>query len=274
MIAQALGGEYPNEFFLTLLSIEQGIGKTVFLREYVLPKELQCYRKEHSLSTDDDFKVIISQSILCVDDEMDGRTYEMDKTFKSILSTKELTLRRKYDRRISTIKRRCSFAGSGNNLNVVRETQNRRVIPLEIEKFHYERLSKIDLVDLFMEAYNLYINGFHYSYQHSDKIILQELYDDYVVKSDVDMILDEYLQLPVDEADSFLISNLDLVSTLLHKFPFFSKRINVPTIGKLMAERGFETRRNGKKKITCYAISKKSLVISYLFKPDEPMEFL
>ena len=159
MIAQALGGEYPNEFFLTLLSINQGIGKTVFLREYVLPKELQCYRKEHSLSTDDDFKLIMSQSILVVDDEMDGRTYEMEKTFKSILSTKELTMRRKYDRRISTIRRRCSFAGSGNNLNVVRESQNRRVIPLEIEKFNYDLLNEVDLVDLFMEAYHLYISA-------------------------------------------------------------------------------------------------------------------
>ena len=260
-------------FFLTLLSTEQGIGKTTFLREYILPKELHAYRKEHSLSNDDDFKVIMSQSLLVVDDEMDGRTYEMDKTFKSILSTKELTMRRKYDRRISTIKRRCSFAGSGNNLNVVRESQNRRVIPLEIEKFHYERLSQIDLVDLFIEAYNLYINGFQYSYQHSDKIILQELYEDYVVKSDVDMILDEYVQLPEDD-EIFLISNLELVSTLLHKFPYFAKRLNVPTIGKLMAERGFETRRNGKKKITCYVISKKSLVISYIYDSNLPMEFL
>jgi len=274
MIAQALGSTYPNEFFLTLLSINQGIGKTVFLREYVLPKELQCYRKEHSLSTDDDFKVIMSQSLLVVDDEMDGRTYEMDKTFKSILSTKELTMRRKYDRRISTIKRRCSFAGSGNNLSVVRESQNRRVIPLEVEKFHYELLNQIDLTNLFMEAYHLYINGFQYSYQHLDKIILQDLYEDYVLKSDVDMILDEYVLLPEDDSDVFLINNLDMVSTLLHKFPYFAKRLNVPTIGKLMAERCFETRRRGVKKITCYVISKKSLVISYLFDSNEPMEFI
>jgi hypothetical protein len=48
MIAQALGYEYPNEFFLTLISTEQGIGKTTLLRNYTLPKELHIYRKEHS----------------------------------------------------------------------------------------------------------------------------------------------------------------------------------------------------------------------------------
>jgi hypothetical protein len=274
MIAQALGGKFSNEYFLTLLSTNQGIGKTTFLREYVLPKELLTYRKEHPLSTDDDFKVIMSQALLVVDDEMDGRSYEMEKTFKSILSTSELTMRRKYDRRISTIKRRCSFAGSGNHLQIVREVGNRRVIPLEVEKFDYDLLSQMDLTDLFMEAYHLYIGGFQYSYQKSDQQILKELDDDYVLKSDVDMVLDECVQLPQFEGDSVPISNLDLVSTLLRTYPYFAKRINVPTIGKLMAERGFDSKKRGQNKATYYIISATSKVLRFRDDYNEEMELL
>ena len=261
MIAQALGYEYPNEFFLTLISTEQGIGKTTLLRNYTLPKELHSYRKEHSLSFDDDFKVLMSQAMLIVDDEMDGRTYEADKTFKTVLSTKELTMRRKYDRRISTIKRRCSFAGSGNNLFVVREQQNRRIIPLEIEKIHFKELAAIDYTDLFMEAYNLLINGFPYSYQQDNKQELKQLYSDYVQYSDVDLILEEYVEKPETVGNTFLITNLDLVNALLGKFPHASKRINVLVIGKLMAELGFDTIRKGKKRVTCYVISKSSRIV-------------
>jgi hypothetical protein len=264
MIAQALDGEYPNEFFLTLLSVEQGLGKTTFLRNYTLPKELQCYRREHSLSFDDDFKVLMAQALLIVDDEMDGRSYEMDKTFKTVLSTKELTTRRKYDRRISTIKRRCSFAGSGNNLRVVREQQNRRVLPIEIESIDKEKLGQVDLTDLFMEAYHLFADGFKYSFQHEDLHLLKHLYEDYIQKSDVDLILDEYLQQPEVESDRFPISNLDLVSSLANKFPQFSKRINVPVIGKLMNERGYVTVRKGKNRISCYIISKHSKILGLL----------
>jgi len=264
MIAQALDGEYPNEFFLTLLSVEQGIGKTTLLRNYTLPKELQGYRKEHSLSFDDDFKVLMAQALLIVDDEMDGRSYEMDKTFKTVLSTKELTTRRKYDRRISTIKRRCSFAGSGNNLTVVREQQNRRIIPVEIQKIYFDRLSTIDYIDLFMEAYNLFAGGYIYSYQRGDMTLLKHIYDDYVQKSDVDYILDEYLQLPETIGDFYFISNLDIVTSLSNKFPMFSKRINVPNIGKLMSERGYESQRKGKAKVSCYGISKSSRIIQLL----------
>jgi hypothetical protein len=206
----------------------------------------------------------MAQALLIVDDEMDGRTYEMDKTFKTVLSTKELTTRRKYDRRISTIKRRCSFAGSGNNLSVVRELQNRRVVPIEIERIDKEKLAQVDLNDLFMEAYNLFANGFKYSFQYEDLNLLKQLYEDYIQKSDIDLILDEYLQLPETKGDRFPITNLDLVSSLAGKFPQFIKRINVPTIGKLMAERGYETVRKGKNRISCYKISKNSRILGLL----------
>lgn len=262
IIAQALdsGGEFPNEFFLCLLSTEQGLGKSTLLRNYTLPKELQVYRKEHALSFDDDFKVLMSQSLLIVDDEMDSRTYEMDKTFKNVLSTQELTMRRKYDRRISTIKRRCSFAGSGNNLFIIRELQNRRIIPIEIEKIYYDRLEQVDYTDLFMEAYQLWKEGFQYSYQRSDMELLQQLHQDYLQLSDVDLLMDKYFELPKSNEDQYHISNLEIVTTLSTKFPMFSKRINVPTIGKLMSERGFESLRFGKKRITTYIVSKRSKI--------------
>jgi len=274
MIAMALDGEFPNEFFLTLISIEQGIGKTTFLRNYTVPKELQAYQKEHALSSDEDFKVLMSQALLIVDDEMDSRTYESHKTFKTLLSTKELTTRRKYDRRISTMKRRSSFAGSGNNLNVIRENQNRRIIPLEIQSMHFDRLDNLDLVDLFMEAYRLFESGYSYSYQRRDKELLESLYADYIQKSDVDLILDEYVMLPETIGDMFSITNLDLVSSLSTRFPAFSKRINVPTIGKMMVERGFETTRKGKNRLSCYVISKHSKVLELLDNNSETWQLM
>jgi len=195
---------------------------------------------------------------------MDGRSYEQDKTFKTVLSTKELTMRRKYDRRISTLKRRCSFAGSGNNLFLVREHQNRRIIPLEIEKIRFKQLAEIDYTDLFMEAYHLLKDGFSYSYQKDNRQELKHLYHDYIQKTDVDMILDDYIKQPKNADDHYYVSNLDIVMCLTNKFPHFGKRINVVAIGKQMAERGFETARKGNQRKSCYAISKTSLILHYL----------
>ena len=104
--------------------------------------------------------------------------------------------------------------------------------------------------------------------------MLQELSDDYILRSDVDMVLDECIQLPYHETDGVEISNLDLVSTLLRKYPHFSRRINVPTIGKLMAERGFQTKRKGQNKTTYYIVSEISKVLRYKDEFNQDIEFL
>lgn len=261
MISQAYGVGYSNEFFLAFLSVEQGIGKSSLLRNNILPKELQRYRAEHALTFDDDFQVIMSQTMLVVDDEMDGHTYNQEKTFKNVLSSSNITIRRKYDRRISTIKRRCSFAGSGNNLNVVKEAGNRRIIPIEIRSIDFEKLAQVDLDDLFMEAYHLFAAGFHYSYEHSDKNMIQKLCSDYVQKSDVELVIEEYIDTPENEDDLYFFSTLDLVTTLLSSFPHFEKRINVISIGKLMNDRGFKSKRQGRSKASGYEISVNSRII-------------
>ncbi len=264
IIAQALDGEYPNEFFLSILSNQQGIGKSTLLRKFVLPVDLQKYIMEHELTFDDDFKVIMGQGLLIVDDEMDGRTYEAEKSFKNLLSTKELTTRRKYDRRISNIKRRASFAGSGNNLFVVKEKQNRRILPIEVGKIHYDNLDKLKLDELFMEAYRLFKNGFKYSYEYTDDKMLEELYSDYRQVSDLDLIFDECIEAPSDGKDVFNITCLDLLQTLNKGYGSLSRMINSKSIGNMMVDLKIDRVRLGKKKSTCYCISSESSIIKEL----------
>jgi len=115
-----------------------------------------------------------------------------------------------------------------------------------------------------MEAYHLYESGFQYSFQRDDMKKLKSIYDDYVQKSDVDLIVDEYIQKPETIEDSFYITNLDIVLSLSNKYPNFSRRINVPSLGKIMTERGFDSKRKGKNRTTCYVISKNSIILQHL----------
>ena len=77
-------------------------------------------------------------------------------------------------------------------------------------------------------------------------------------------MFEEYVEKPETVGDTFLITNLDLVNALLGKFPHASKRINVLAIGKIMAENGYDTVRKGKKRMTCYCISRKSRIVQYV----------
>lgn len=264
LVAQSLDGPFPNEFFLSILSQRQGVGKTTLLRRYILPEELQEYQAEHALTFTDDYKVLMGQVLLLIDDELDGRSFEQSQSFKNILSTGINTTRRKYDRRISSIKRRASFAGSGNGLKVVKERGERRIIPIEVLKIDRNKLNQLDLIDMFIEAYHLYIEGYDYSFQFKDKPLLDQLYGDHYQESDLDLIIQDNMDLPGVSGDTFYITNLDIVNTLSTLYPNSTRRINTPNVGKKMAEHGFISKRIGRKKITCYLIGGESRIIETL----------
>ena len=94
--------------------------------------------------------------------------------------------------------------------------------------------------------------------------LLKHLFEDYVQRSDVDMILDEHILLPESDRDTYSLRILDLIITLTNHYPHFAKRINVITVGKLLNDRGIKSSRRGKNKTTYYDISSKSGIIKLL----------
>ncbi len=135
-------------------------------------------------------------------------------------------------------------------------------------------MAQLNLDDLFMEAYHLYRNGFRYSYTVEDKDKLRVLFDDYIQKSDVDMVLDIQVNRPETGTDVYQISLLDLVTTLLSLYPYYIKRLNVVTVGKLLNDRGFRSVRKGKNRTTYYEISKSSNIIKLISGEGEDKVYL
>jgi predicted P-loop ATPase len=264
LLAKCLDGEYPNDFFLALLITRQGVGKTTLLRKHTIPEELQAYRKEVSISDDEDFKLIISQAFLIIDDEMDGRTLNEDKTFKAILSGKELPLRRKYDRRISSLRRKSSFAGCGNHINVVTERQNRRIKSIEIDSFDYGKVDKNNQIEMFMEAYHFFKSHFRCSYDGPAAEKINQLVGDYFLKTDLDEIIDECILNPIDLKDEHWISSISIINALTYKYAIFTRKVNTISVGKILADRGIESKRVGPNKHTEYLVSKASSIITMI----------
>lgn len=112
------------------------------------------------------------------------------------------------------------------------------------------------------------------SYIHDDRHLLQELYQDYVVQSDLEMIIAEFVELPDTISDLFAITCLDLLTTLTRKFPEYSKRINVTAVGKLMSEKGYDCVRKGKNRISCYMINKNSKISSLISNDAQSWQLL
>jgi len=98
----------------------------------------------------------MAQALLIVDDEMDGRTYEMDKTFKTVLSTKNLLQGENTIEESQQSSADVLLLEAEITLQSFVSNKNRRVLPIEIESIDREKLAQVDLTDLFMEACHLF----------------------------------------------------------------------------------------------------------------------
>ena len=134
----------------------QGTGKTKFFRG-LLPDELKGYYAESKLDHGKDDEILMCHKLVIMDDEFGGKSKIEAKKFKEISSRETFTLRRPYGRTTSEYKRYAVLCGTSNDYEVLNDiTGNRRLIPVNLINFDYERFEAIDKVQLFAELYHIW----------------------------------------------------------------------------------------------------------------------
>ena len=146
---------------LVLNGQQHGTGKTSFLRN-IMPEELEKYIIEAKINGQDKDSVYrLCSALLIIDDEFGGKAFKDVKEYKAISDMNVITMRRPFGREDDTFKRRAILSGTTNETDILKDvTGNRRILPINVEKIDYEKMLKINKVDLIMEAYNLLQNGF------------------------------------------------------------------------------------------------------------------
>lgn len=157
LIAGALGDEVPP-IVPVLYGNKIGTGKTEFWRK-LLPKELQKYYQESSLSKGQDDEILMSMKWIVCDDEWRGKMSQDARYLKSVSGTSSSTLRRAYARDYEDIKRIAMLCGTSNDTDIIQEGSNRRIVPIHCEKIDLEAYYKIDKTDALIEAYHLYTSA-------------------------------------------------------------------------------------------------------------------
>jgi len=156
---------------LVLTGQQHGTGKTSFLRN-IMPEELERYIIETKINGQDKDSVYrLCSSLLIIDDEFGGKAFKDVKEYKAISDTNIVTQRRPYGREDDTFKRRAGLAGTTNETDILKDvTGNRRILPITVEAIDYNKMLKINKVDLIIEAYNLLKNGFEWILRTQEEI--------------------------------------------------------------------------------------------------------
>ena len=150
-IISSMHGTYS--LLVLVLVGAQRTGKTKFFRG-LLPFELQGYYAESKLDAGKDDEILMTDHLIIMDDEFGGKSKLEAKKFKEMSSREHFTIRKPYGTVSQLMKRYAVLCGTSNDPEVLNDaTGNRRLIPVNVLGFDWERYEKIDKVELFMEMY-------------------------------------------------------------------------------------------------------------------------
>lgn len=147
----------------------QNKGKTEWYRR-LLPNVLKQYYAESKLDKGTDDELLMTENILIMDDELDGKTNKDKKKLNATTSKEFFSLRRPYGDHNEKVLRYAVLCGTSNYPESVLSdpTGNRRVIPIDVTDINKELYNSINKDDLFREAFSLYKQGFDWRINKED----------------------------------------------------------------------------------------------------------
>lgn len=255
LVATAIEPQYFNKQIFVFVSQTQNNGKSTLSR-FFCPPTLKEYLAEN-ISLDKDSRILLAKSILINMDELSTFTKDDINSLKAFFSKDQINERLPYDRKNTVLPRRCSFIGSTNQLEFLKdETGSARWLCFEINSINWNYSKDIDINKIYSQAYSLYKSGnFNYEMTYKD-IQKNEIRNKTFYVSTIEReLIEKYFEIDKEEDPS----NFYTATKVLGKLQDFEKRkftINNVKIGKALTFLGFT--RTKQKDVYGYYLKLKS----------------
>lgn len=237
-IISAIHGQH-SPLMLVLSGEKQGTGKTEFFRR-LLPAQIRPFYAESKLDAGKDDNILMTQKVLIMDDEMSGKSKKEESHLKTLLSTQTFSLREPYGRNNVDLQRLAVLCGTTNNNQILSDpTGNRRIIPINVLSIDHEAYNRIDKIDMLIEAYHLYKDGFKWELTSDDVRILGANTSYFEQTSPEFDLLSRHFEVPKREGDlmiSFMTSTE--IKSLLEVRT--GQKLNPTRLGMELKRIGFE----------------------------------
>lgn len=151
LVASSFG---TYSLMILVLNGEQGTNKTKFFRN-LLPDELRSFYSESNLDEGKDSEILMTKKWLIIDDEFGGKSKKDATKLKRMSSQQTFSIRMPYGRVSEDLNRLAVLGGTSNDYEVINDpTGNRRVIPINLVSFDFDKYDKVNKNKLFIELYN------------------------------------------------------------------------------------------------------------------------
>lgn len=166
-----------NEVCLTLYGPKGTLKTTFFNSLFAFPEFSRYYKVSKSINPDnkDDLSQVVTNGLINFD-ELRAISKAKFGEVKMIFSIEVIKYRKPYDTIDSIFRRRANFCGTSDKISFLDgEEDVRRFVVLKIPKpIEIKELAKIDMRQVWLEAYKEYMNGFRYwlTYEEIEKLKL------------------------------------------------------------------------------------------------------
>lgn len=179
-----------------VLTGEQGGFKTTWLNLLcppVLRRYLYCGKID--LQSKDTLILLATQFIINLDDQLRELNKRDGETVKTLISHGNVTVRRPYDKIASFLTRTASFCGSVNSNEFLTDpTGSRRFLPFEVAAIDIKHAQRLNIDEVWAEAYTLYKAGFRYWFTKEETDEMFANNEDFQVNTPEYELLHEYYE--------------------------------------------------------------------------------
>jgi len=248
MVTSVLNDKVINHTVL-VLSGTQGFGKSTWLQN-LIPEQLQQYCFSGTIKiSDKDTLILLSEKMLIILDELAYLSQKQLNELKEIITKKDVQLRRAYGRFTERMPRRASFAGSGNDKEVLTDTTgSRRFLCFTLEH-NINNNHQVDLNMVYAQALALYKSGFQYWFDLDEIGEINKNNEQYRIKS----VEEEYLLLTFEPASKGQVcqrlATAEILTFLNNNYKLPISNSSQQRLGKALRANHFIPIRSGGKQL-------------------------
>lgn len=230
--------QHINKQCLVLVGEKEDTGKSTFLR-FLMPTSLKEYYSEYIDFNGKDDQLALNQNFIINIDELKSLNKEKANTIKSFFSMENVKLRKAYGRNVNNYKRYANFVGSTNNHDFLVDGVGsvRWLCFGEVIKIDFSYKQKINIDNVWWQAYQLYKNDFNYEVSQNEKTESNEINKKYEEQTDEDAFLLQYFEADEEKNEANFITSSNITLTI-EKY-LQSKKLNSRKMGKSLTKFNF-----------------------------------
>jgi predicted P-loop ATPase len=232
IIASAHG---TYSLLILVLIGKQRTDKSRFFRG-LLPEGLQSFYSESVLDNGTDSEILMTKKLLILDDEFAGKSKKDANKLKRLSSQQSFSIRMPYGRFSEDLQRLAVLCGTSNDEEVINDpTGNRRIIPVNVLEFDYEKYKKISKDRLFIQLYHEWLKNKEEWFLTPQEI---ELLNAATIKNTEIMQEEELLQKHFVSSTYYKMTTTDIYCKIVAIAPHI--KTNTKRIGQALKKLGYE----------------------------------